>query len=81
MAFNHYAKLKRILETEPDGWYIRRIDDPTIATNFKGETVNFDHYYRLYSADGTPIKYGKFQQLDRLARALRVDPTNLPVID
>lgn len=79
--FNHYAKLKRILDTEPEGWYIRRIDEPTTATNFKNEKVRFDHYYRLYSADGAQIKYGKFQQLERLARALDVDATDLPVID
>jgi len=79
--FNHYAKLKRILADEPQGWYIRRIDEPTIATNFKNEKVYFDHYYRLYSADDIQIKYGKFQQIDRLAQALSLDPTNLPVID
>ena len=49
MAFNHYAKIKRILEQEADGWYIRRIDEPTEAKNFKGETVRYDHYYRIYS--------------------------------
>jgi len=79
--FNHYAKLKRILADEPQGWYIRRIDEPTTATNFKNEKVQFDHYYRLYSADDTQIKYGKFQQLDRLAQALGTDPTSLPVIN
>ncbi len=81
MAFNHYAKLKRILAAEPAGWYIRRIEEPTTATNFRGETVHFDYYYRLYSADGTAIKYGKFQQLERLARALGTDSAALPVID
>ena len=81
MAFNHYAKLKRIIAAEPEGWYIRLINEPTVATNFRGETVYFDHYYRLYGAPGTPIKYGKFQQLERLARALNVDVSELPVID
>lgn len=80
MPFNHYAKLVRILADEPDGWYIRLIDEPTRAKNFKGENIHFDHYYRLYSADDTPIKYGKFQQLERLARTLGVDSANLPVI-
>ena len=79
--FNHYAKLKRILDTEPEGWYIRRIDEPTTATNFKNENVHFDHYYRLYSVDGAQIKFGKFQQLERLARALGVDAAELPVIN
>ncbi len=81
MAFNHYAKLKRILALQPEGWYICRIDERTIATNFRGEKVSFDHYYRLYSADSAPIKYGKFQQLDRLARALGINSADLPVIN
>lgn len=79
-GFNHYAKLKRILDAEPPGWYIIRIDEPTTATNFKGETVTFDHYYRLYSANGEPIKYGKFQQLARLAQALSIPEEALPVV-
>lgn len=80
MAFNHYAKIKRILENEPDGWVIKRIDEPTTATNFKGEKVNFTHYYRIYSSTGEPIKYCKFQQIERLAKALSIDVENLPVI-
>ena len=80
MAFNHYAKLKRILEAEPPGWYIRRIDQPTTAQTFKGEVRHFDHYYRLYSANDVQIKYGKFQQLDRLAQALKVPVEALPVM-
>lgn len=80
-GFNHYAKLKRILDDEPSGWYVRRIDQPTKATNFRGETTYFDHYYRLYHADDTEIKYGKFQQIERLARALGVDYTDLPIVE
>ena len=80
-GFNHYAKLRRILDFEPDGWYIRRIDEPTAAQNFRGETIYFKHYYRLFSADGAQIKFGKFQQLDRLAAALGVDALDLPLID
>ncbi len=79
-GFNHYAKLKRVLESELPGWYIRRIDEPTTATNFKGEKVTFDYYYRLYHADGKIIKYGKFQQLARLATALGVDEEMLPML-
>lgn len=78
-GFNHYAKLKKILDTEPPGWYIRRIDQPTTVTNFKGEKVTFDYYYRLYHVDGTPIKYGKFQQLPRLAQILQTEVENLPI--
>jgi len=81
MAFNHYAKLKRILAVEPPGWFIRRINEPTMAKGFSGEVRMFDHYYRLYSAEGAPIKYGKFQQIERLATALDIDVEALPVID
>lgn len=80
MAFNHYTKLKRILESEPAGWYIRRVEEPTSARTFRGEVRHFDHYYRLYHANGTPIKFGKFQQIDRLSSALGVDTENLPVV-
>lgn len=80
MAFNHYAKIKRILEQEPDGWYIRRIDEPTEAKNFKGETVAYDHYYRIYSADDKPIKYCKFQKIDKLASILEREVVDLPII-
>ncbi len=70
MAFNHYAKIKRILTDEPPGWYVLRIEEPTTAKNFKGETVDYDYYYRLFHADGTPIKYGKFQKIDMLSTTL-----------
>lgn len=80
-GFNHYAKLKRILDAELPGWFIKRINEPTSATNFKGEKTYFDHYYRLYSHDGIPIKYGKFQQLPRLAQALQMSVEDLPVVD
>lgn len=80
MSFNHYARIKRILYEQPAGWYIVRLDQPTKAANFKGETVWFDHYYRIYSAEGKPIKYCKFQQLDRLAGILGVPAEALPLI-
>ncbi len=80
MAFNHYAKLKRIIDAQPDGWYIKRIDQPTTTTNFRGETRRFDHYYRLYDSGGQPIKYGKFQQIERLASVLKVSAEELPII-
>ncbi|HWB39435.1 MAG TPA: hypothetical protein VG604_04345 [Candidatus Saccharimonadales bacterium] len=81
MAFNHYAKIKRILDGQPEGWIIRRIDEPTSAQNFKGETVYFDHYYRIYNVAGEPVKYCKFQQIERLARILEVPVEALPVIE
>lgn len=80
MSFNHYAKLKRILEDVPNGWYIHRIDKPTKAKNFSGDVISFDHYYRIYTKDGTPIKYAKFQQIDRLAKILNVTVKDLPLI-
>ena len=81
MAFNHYAKIKRILDEQPAGWYIRRINEPTSALTFKGERRDFDHYYRIYDQAGQPIKYCKFQQLDRLSQALHISVENLPIIE
>lgn len=81
MAFNHYTKIKRILESEPAGWVIKRINEPTTAQNFKGEKVRFPHYYRIYDSKGEPIKYCKFQQIDRLAQALNAPIDELPVIE
>ena len=80
MAFNHYAKIKRILAEQQPGWYIKRFDEPTSSKNFKGETVYYDHYYRIYDASDQPIKYCKFQQIERLARALGTEPESLPVV-
>lgn len=81
MAFNHYAKIKRILDEQPNGWFIRRINEPTTAKNFKGEVVEFDHYYRIYDIDNNRIKYCKFQQIDRLARTLGTPVEALPVLE
>lgn len=80
MPFNHYAKIKRILDEQPEGWFIRRIDKPTTAKNFRNETVHFTHYYRIYTHDDQPIKYCKFQQLDLLAQILKVPPEALPLL-
>lgn len=80
MAFNHYAKMKRILSGY-EGWTIRLIAEPTEAKNFRGETVKFPHYYRIYDGDGNPIKYCKFQQIELLAKALGVPAESLPVVD
>ncbi len=81
MAFNHYARLKTILENEPEGWVIRRIDKPTSVKNFKNETVDFPFYYRLYDYSGLPIRYGKFQQIERLAAVLSLSVEELPVVE
>lgn len=79
MAFNHYAKIKRILDQQPGGWMIKRVDEPTSAKNFKGETRNFPHYYRIYDANGSLIKYCKFQQIELLAKTLKVPVEHLPI--
>jgi len=80
MSFNHYAKIKRILEDEAPGWYIRRIDKPTKAKNFQGDTISFSHYYRICAKDGESIKFCKFQQIDRLAKILNVEVKQLPIV-
>ncbi|OYX53399.1 hypothetical protein B7Y92_03100 [Candidatus Saccharibacteria bacterium 32-50-13] len=81
MAFNHYAKIKSILADRTDRWYIRRINEPTTATNFAGEKRHFDHYYRIYGEDNQAIAYCKFQQIERLARTLKVSVEDLPLVD
>ena len=81
MAFNHYAKIKRILDNEQPDWVIVRINEPTSALNFKGEKTHYDHYYRIQRSDGSDIKYCKFQKIDKLASILRVPVETLPIID
>ncbi len=81
MPFNHYVKIRDILALQPEGWIIRRIDTPTSAKNFRGETISFEYYYRIYGSDGEPIKYCKFQQIERLARILEVPVEVLPVVN
>jgi hypothetical protein len=80
MPFNHYAKIKYVLDQQPDGWIIKQINEPTSAKNFKGEIIKFPHYYRIYDANDNPIKYCKFQQIERLASILDVPVESLPVI-
>ena len=81
MAFNHYAKLARIIAELDAGWYIRKINEPTSAKMFSGETKHYDYYYRIYSHDGEMVRFGKFQQIERLAQALKLDVASLPVVD
>ncbi|MEO5628113.1 MAG: hypothetical protein ABIQ89_04485 [Candidatus Saccharimonadales bacterium] len=75
MAFNHYAKIKRILSSQPPGWEVRKIDQPTTAQSFKGEVRHFDHYYRVFDSKGQPIPYCKFQQLDRFLKIMGLTDT------
>ncbi len=80
MAFNHYAKIKRILDQYPV-WYIKRINQPTSAQNFKGELIHYNHYYRIYDHFDQPIKYCKFQKLEKLAQILKIEINDLPLIN
>lgn len=80
MAFNHYAKIKRILDEQPAGWYVRRIDEPTSARNFKGELVSYDHYYRVYDNAQQEIKYCKFQKIDKFASVMGIAVEDLPIV-
>lgn len=79
MAFNHYAKIKRILSMADKGWYVRRIEEPTTAKTFRGEMRYFGHYYRVYGEDGKPIPYCKFQQLDIFAKTMTMDIADIPL--
>ncbi len=74
--FNHYARLKQIIKANPD-YRILLINEPTVTQNFSGQKVHYDHYYRLVKPNGTYIKYGKFQQMDRLALTLNTDISQL----
>ncbi len=78
MPFNHYAKIKRILQEQEAGWYVRRVDEATTAKTFKGEVRHFDHYYRIYNTDNQPIPYCKFQQIDLFARTMNLAVENIP---
>lgn len=81
MPFNHYAKIRDILQQQSPGWYIKVINMPTSAKKFNGEVKKYDHYYRIYSSDNQPIKYCKFQQLDRLSKILQIPAQDLPIIE
>lgn len=81
MAFNHYAKIKRILNSYQPGWYVVKISEPTSAKNFKGETLTYSHYYRVYDNQDNPIKYCKFQQLDRFAQAVSIPLEEIPLVE
>jgi len=81
MPFNHYAKIRDILKQQSSGWYIKIINEPTAAKKFNGETIKYNHYYRIYDCNNSPIKYCKFQQLDRLSKILQIPVQDLPVVE
>lgn len=80
MAFNHYAKIKQIVSRLPQGWYVKRINKPTSAQNFKGETIHYTHYYRIYTTDHQQVKFCKFQQLDRFLSTLNLLEDDITII-
>ncbi len=80
MGFNHYAKIKRILNSY-SGWVIHRINQPTTAQKFNGETIRYPHYYRIYDSAGQPIRFCKFQQLERFATTMEIPVEELPIIE
>ena len=81
MAFNHYAKIKRILDQHRGEWHIVKINEPTSAKKFNGETMHYDYYYRVYDQHNQPIKYCKFQQIDRFAAAMGTPVEDIYVIE
>jgi hypothetical protein len=81
MTFNHYAKIKYILQQQSPGWYIKRINAPTMAKTFSGEVRKYEYYYRIYDYNNEPIKYCKFQQLDLLSKMLQISVQDLPLIE
>lgn len=80
MTFNHYAKIKRILIDYGDDWTIKLINESTFAKKFNGETIQYEHYYRIYNKYNNPIKFCKFQQIELLAKILNKSVEELPVI-
>jgi hypothetical protein len=78
MAFNHYAKIKRILQGY-DSWHVIRINRPTTAKKFNGEQRTYEHYYRIYDASKKPIPYCKFQQLDLFARTMNIPQEDIVI--
>lgn len=80
MAFNHYAKIKRILEPLNGAWIVHRINEPTKAKNFKGEIRQFDHYYRVYDLRGDQIPYCKFQQIELFAKTMNLNVEDIEVV-
>jgi hypothetical protein len=81
MPFNHYARIRDLLQRQSFGWYIKTINLPTSAKKFDGNTKKYDHYYRIYDYNDNPIKYCKFQQLDRLSKILQIPVQDLPIIE
>lgn len=69
--FNHYVRIANLTKVNPN-YRILLISEPTQTKRFNGDYNFYDHYYRLVTAEGKQIKYGKFQQLDKLAQILDI---------
>lgn len=81
MVYNHYVKIRRIINNQPNNWYIRLIYEPTKAKNFRGEIKEFNHYYRIYNNQDQPIKYCKFQQIDRFLSVMKLKYEDLNIVE
>lgn len=81
MAFNHYAKMKRIIAEEDPSWIIRKINEPTKSKNFKGITTEYPYYYRVIRQDGSPVPFCKFQKIDLFAKTMNIPVEALPIIE
>lgn len=81
MAYNHYVKIRSILNNQSNNWYVRLINEPTKAKNFRGEIIEFDHYYRIYNNQDQPIKYCKFQQIDKFLSIMKMKYEDLNIIE
>ncbi len=79
MAFNHYAKLAKIFESNP-GCKIKKVNEPTKTKRFDGTYNTYQYYYRLIDKNNEEIKYGKFQQIDRLAKQLNISIDQLELL-
>lgn len=80
MAFNHYAKIKRILENyQWEDWYILRINEKTKTKSFNGDINEYDYYYRIFDKKNNQIPYCKFQLMDKLASILDVHISELEI--
>ena len=77
MAFNYYAKLVRIIESNDNYISIRKVNKTAKTKRFNGEYNYYDHYYLLLDKNNEPIKYGKFYDLEKLASYLKIEVSEL----
>ena len=73
MAFNYYAKLVRIIESNDNYIAIRKVNKSVKTKKFNGKNNYYDHYYLLLDKNNEPIKYGKFYDLEKFANYLKIE--------